>query len=66
MATDTSQSDVTDNKRKEDNSENNRDEATKNKIPQASGDPGRTPGSAEGDEETIDEDIRQKEAEGKL
>jgi len=32
----------------------------------ASGDPGRTPGSAEGDEETIDEDIRQKEAEGKL
>ena len=32
----------------------------------SSGDPGRTPGSAEGDEETIDEDIRQKEAEGKL
>jgi len=31
-----------------------------------SGDPGRTPGSAEGDEETVDEDIRQKEAEGKL
>ncbi|HEY0079302.1 MAG TPA: hypothetical protein VGB73_11860 [Pyrinomonadaceae bacterium] len=24
------------------------------------GDPGRTPGSAEGDEETIDEDLRQK------
>jgi hypothetical protein len=37
-----------------------------NKIPSASGDPGRTPGAAEGDEETIDEDIRQKEAEGKL
>ncbi len=31
-----------------------------------SGDPGRTPGAAEGDEETIDEDIREKEAEGKL
>ncbi len=25
------------------------------------GDPGRTPGAAEGDEETIDEDLRQKE-----
>ncbi len=38
----------------------------KNEALGASGDPGRTPGSAEGDEETIDEDIRQKEAEGKL
>ena len=38
----------------------------KNKSLNTSGDPGRTPGSAEGDEETIDEDIRQKEAEGKL
>lgn len=37
----------------------------KNKT-NTSGDPGRTPGSAEGDEETVDEDIRQKEAEGKL
>lgn len=26
-----------------------------------SGDPGRTPGTAEGDEETVDEDLRQKE-----
>jgi hypothetical protein len=25
------------------------------------GDPGRTPGTAEGDEETVDESIRQKE-----
>ncbi len=39
---------------------------TKNNTPTMSGDPGRTPGSAEGDEETVDEDIRQKEAEGKL
>jgi hypothetical protein len=31
-----------------------------------SGDPGRTPGSAEGDEATIDEDLRDKEREGKL
>jgi hypothetical protein len=38
----------------------------KNKLMNTSGDPGRTPGSAEGDEETVDEDIRQKEAEGKL
>lgn len=38
----------------------------KNTPIETSGDPGRTPGSAEGDEETIDEDIREKEAEGKL
>jgi hypothetical protein len=31
-----------------------------------SGDPGRTPGSAEGDEATVDEDLREKEREGKL
>lgn len=37
-----------------------------NKDLNQSGDPGRTPGAAEGDEETIDEDIREKEAEGKL
>lgn len=41
-------------------------EETENNSTTESGDPGRTPGSAEGDEETIDEDIRQKEAEGKL
>ncbi len=29
---------------------------------QQSGDPGRTPGQAEGDEETIDESLRQKES----
>ncbi len=44
----------------------NKDGETKNNTPTATGDPGRTPGSAEGDEETIDEDIREKEAEGKL
>jgi hypothetical protein len=26
------------------------------------GDPGRTPGTAEGDEETVDEDLREKES----
>jgi hypothetical protein len=29
-----------------------------------SGDPGRTPGKAEGDEQTVDEDLRQKGANG--
>jgi len=29
-----------------------------------SGDPGRTPGKAEGDEQTVDEDLRQKGASG--
>ncbi len=42
------------------------DKDDKNESTDRSGDPGRTPGAAEGDEETIDEDIRQKEAEGKL
>ena len=28
------------------------------------GDPGRTPGKAEGDEQTVDEDLRQKGANG--
>lgn len=44
----------------------NEEKDRKNNAPTESGDPGRTPGSAEGDEETVDEDIRQKEAEGKL
>ncbi len=29
---------------------------------QQSGDPGRTPGKAEGDEETVEESLRQKES----
>jgi hypothetical protein len=65
----TTESNVEDNQSKKDKTENSQNESTdktKNNIPTASGDPGRTPGSAEGDEETIDEDIRQKEAEGKL
>lgn len=28
------------------------------------GDPGRTPGTAEGDEQTIDEDLRRQESQG--
>ncbi|MDQ3320922.1 MAG: hypothetical protein M3525_00485 [Acidobacteriota bacterium] len=51
------------NKQKDASNENTE---PKNNTPTMSGDPGRTPGSAEGDEETVDEDIRQKEAEGKL
>lgn len=30
------------------------------------GDPGRTPGTAEGDEQTIDEDLRRKENQGQI
>ena len=30
------------------------------------GDPGRTPGTAEGDEQTIEEDLRRKEEQGQL
>ncbi|HYY55858.1 MAG TPA: hypothetical protein VE842_00930 [Pyrinomonadaceae bacterium] len=30
------------------------------------GDPGRTPGTAEGDEQTVEEDLRQKEEQGRI
>jgi hypothetical protein len=33
---------------------------------ESSGDPGRTPGSAEGDRETVEEDLKEKESEGQL
>ena len=59
----TKQDDAAENKQQD---SANKDGETKNNTPTATGDPGRTPGSAEGDEETIDEDIREKEAEGKL
>ena len=56
--------------KQDDAEENKQRDSAKDSEPKAdtieTGDPGRTPGSAEGDEETIDEDIRQKEAEGKL
>jgi hypothetical protein len=31
----------------------------------ATGDPGRTPGTAEGDEQTVEEDLREKEEQQK-
>ncbi len=56
--------------KQDDAEENKQQDSTKHIEPKAdtieTGDPGRTPGSAEGDEETVDADIRQKEAEGKL
>ncbi|MDQ6787340.1 MAG: hypothetical protein M3033_11085 [Acidobacteriota bacterium] len=58
----------TDDKRQTEKDANNKpqDDAENKTTVESSGDPGRTPGSAEGDEETIDADIREKEAEGKL
>ena len=48
-----------------------RDEQTKSRSAAASkgdenetGDPGRTPGTAEGDEQTVDEDLRRQENQG--
>ncbi len=65
----TTENDSNENQKNEDQAENKSNDAAetndKNAVSE-SGDPGRTPGSAEGDEETVDEDIRQKEAEGKL
>ncbi len=65
----TTDSNPNENQSKNNNAKDSQGESsteTKNKIPTASGDPGATPGSAEGDEETVDADIREKEAEGKL
>lgn len=46
--------------------ENKSDSGTGNTQPggaeEQSGDPGRTPGKAEGDEETVDESLKQKES----
>jgi hypothetical protein len=39
------------------------DSSTGGGAPSQSGDPGRTPGSAEGDRETVEEDLRDKEGE---
>ena len=46
------------------NENNERKDASETSTPQAesqTGDPGRTPGTAEGDEETIDESLKQHE-----
>jgi hypothetical protein len=42
-------------------SENEREEQGRTPKESKTGDPGRTPGMAEGDEETVDEDLREKE-----
>jgi hypothetical protein len=48
-----------------------RDEQKKSRTGESSnndesrtGDPGRTPGTAEGDEQTVDEDLRRQESQG--
>lgn len=59
--------DTNDNQTQNEAGENNQNQSSNaDKTPTESGDPGRTPGSAEGDEETIAADIKEKEAEGKL
>ena len=44
--------------------QNDRDNQPDNK--KQTGDPGRTPGTAEGDRQTVEEDLRDKEREGKV
>jgi hypothetical protein len=39
---------------------------SKKRDAESSGDPGRTPGSAEGDRETVEEDLKEKENQGQL
>ena len=38
-----------------------RDEQNESNSVNQTGDPGRTPGTAEGDEQTVEEDLREKE-----
>lgn len=45
----------------QDKSENQRDGVGDTPKEDETGDPGRTPGKAEGDEETVDESLREKE-----
>ena len=47
-----------------DNEGDERSASTESK--EQTGDPGRTPGTAEGDRQTIEEDLRNKEREGKV
>ena len=49
--------------------QNDRDDRPNSKEPNSkkqTGDPGRTPGTAEGDRQTVEEDLRDKEKEGKI
>ncbi|HEV7857135.1 MAG TPA: hypothetical protein VGO91_00655 [Pyrinomonadaceae bacterium] len=54
---------MADDKRREDG-QDERGFMSKTREAESSGDPGRTPGSAEGDRETVEEDLKEKENQG--
>jgi hypothetical protein len=54
------------NQEERDEQKNNRSTTASQGNESRSGDPGRTPGKAEGDEETVEEDLRQKEGQGEI
>jgi hypothetical protein len=56
---------MVDEKRREDG-QDGKDSISKTREAESSGDPGRTPGSAEGDRETVEEDLKEKENQGEL
>ncbi|HEY1402717.1 MAG TPA: hypothetical protein VGB05_01180 [Pyrinomonadaceae bacterium] len=53
---------MTDENRDDDGSGGQSGDSPSGGSERQSGDPGRTPGTAEGDEETVDESLRQKES----
>jgi hypothetical protein len=60
---------MADQNRRDEQAGNRGDSSTKGastRGKEQTGDPGRTPGTAEGDRQTVEEDIRNKEREGKV
>ena len=55
---------MADHNRQDERSNTSASESAESK--KQTGDPGRTPGTAEGDRQVVEEDIRDKEREGKL
>lgn len=52
------------NQEERDDQEKSRSEGSSTNDDDQTGDPGRTPGTAEGDEQTIDEELRRRENQG--
>ncbi len=52
------------NQEERDDQKKSKSEGSSTSDESETGDPGRTPGTAEGDEQTIDEDLRRREIQG--
>lgn len=52
------------NQEERDDQKKSQSKGSSNNDDEQTGDPGRTPGTAEGDEQTVDEDLRRQEGRG--